>query len=337
MRRFLLALSLAVSALAETRVPLPDDYVPSPCAQTAGLCRTFKPSELMQFGARAQASYIKSEWLMRHWDELTPAYAPYCAKLATCYAQPQNTNLFCDDVILSGTRPICARFPKDSDDHQQCLSFLRTYTTGIEINSHATWKATQECAAKLPKSETPRKLDWWIEPAQLPAGFNGKFTIYTLDAETRVPIQADIKIGDEIIYAKAAPSGLPMTFFEVPWKQKLIRNGREVVPPMVTVSTPGYETIAFRMPMAFPQVKVEMSPAELQSGKNEVTFTVRDSATNKPVDARIMAGDKILGDVDIRTGKLTATIEVRGKTRPEIWALSTWDAFSDVLVSPARR
>jgi hypothetical protein len=338
MRKTLLTLLISVCALAdEPRPTFPDDYTPSPCAQSEGLCVTFKPSELLHFGARALASYVDGAWLKKHWDELTPKYAPYCAKLATCYAQAPNDFLFCDDVVLTSTRSICAHFPEGSDDRQQCLFFLKSYNTGIQLNSIATWRAAQACAAKLPPSATLRKLDWWMVPAQLPAGFNGKFTIYTTDAETHVPIQANIKIGDEIIYAKRAPSGLPMTFFEVDWKTKLVRADRVVVPPTIKVETAGYEAITFPLPLEIPKILVDMTPSTLEAGKNEVTFFARDSATNKPVDARILFGETLIGHVDIRTGKLTATIDVQGSKRAEIRATSPFDAWSDVVIAPARK
>lgn len=342
MPKTILALLILLSPLAaaQKRLPFPDDYKVHPCAaKTQGLCTSFKQSEMSLFGARAQGSFIEALWLQKHWDDLTASLAPYCAKLATCYAYPGNINIFCDDVVLQEARPICdSRFPEGSKDREQCYFFLRTYGSGIQLNSRPVWLAAQECGKENPLPDAPRKLEVWIDPAQLPAGFSGPITVHAIDAETRVPIQADVTIGNENLYADT-PGGRPMTGYDLEWRAKLVRvpnkKGHEdVVPPRVNVVREGYETVTFTMPIAVPKPIIEMSPKKLKTGKNQVTFSARDSETGKPVDARIMLGDAVLGEIDLRTGKQTFTIEMkRGQKLPDFWAKSPFDAYSDVVIS----
>jgi hypothetical protein len=76
-------------------------------------------------------------------------------------------------------------------------------------------------------------------------------------------------------------------------------------------------------------MKVEMKPAKLRRGKNIVTITAVDSVTGKPVEARVMGGERVLGKTN-----QPFEIEITGK-RPEIWVTNLYDRYSDVVVAPA--
>jgi hypothetical protein len=119
----------------------------------------------------------------------------------------------------------------------------------------------------------------------------------------------------------------------VPWKPKPVRvpnaaGHKDVLPPAVTLQAPGYRTVTFRLPMEIPSMKVTMSPAKLRRGKNTVTVTAVDAATGKPVEARVMGGQLVLGKTNV-----PFELEVVGKA-PEIWVTSLYDRYNDVVVAP---
>lgn len=340
MTRSVLILFLAILAplaRAADREPYPSDYKPHPCAPAKG-CKTWNPSEFVQAGARLQAyTLLKQAWVTEHWTEMETAIAPYCAKLATCYATRGNTYLFCDDTTAPSMVQVCEKYEKGSPDHEQCVMFVRTYATGLILNSFEIWKTAQACANATPAPQELRKLDVWMLPATLPLEFNGKFMIRAIDAETRVPVQANVTIGDEDLFADT-PGGRPMTGYAVKWKTKLVpvknAQGRtDFVPPQVRVEAAGYEPFTFPLPVEPRRMVVEttMPIAKLKPGKHSVTFTVRDSATGKPVDARVMLGGQPLGEAN-----QPLELEVkRGEKRREIWVKSLFSLYSDVVVAPA--
>jgi hypothetical protein len=79
-----------------------------------------------------------------------------------------------------------------------------------------------------------------------------------------------------------------------------------------------------------PVMKAEMKPAKLRRGKNRVTITAVDSVTGKPVEARVMGGERVLG----KTNE-PFELEITGK-QPEIWITNLYDRYSDVVVAPAK-
>jgi hypothetical protein len=89
------------------------------------------------------------------------------------------------------------------------------------------------------------------------------------------------------------------------------------------------------MPAAPRRVAIEVSPAidKLKRGKNKITVNAIDVMTNKPVELRVMLGETILGD----TNKPLEFEVKKGEKRPEIWATSLFDKYSDVVVAPAEK
>ena len=336
----LLAAALSRAAPASDRPIFPSDYTPHPCAPKSGVCATtLKQSELTMFAARVHGyTLLKHEWVQKHWDEMVAALPPYCAKLATCYATGSNMSLFCDNVTMPTMLEICERFPEGSSDREQCSFFIRTYATGMTLNAFDAWREAQACRkASADPSAPPRKLEVWTTPATVPVAWSGKFFVHAIDAETKVPVQGKITIGNEQLYADT-PGGHITTSHPIKWKANLVRVAgtnvrRAVAPPKITIEAEGYQTVTFPAPVEMREVVVEMTPppSELRRGKNVVTISARDAATGKPVDARVMLGDRVLGEAN---QPLEIEIE-RGRKRPEIWVTSLFNEYRDVVVAPA--
>ncbi len=336
----LLLLVLATSLQAATPQIFPDDYKRTDC-EIGSLCASWKRTELGMAGARMQSyTHMSEQWIEAHWDQLLGELKPYCAKLAACYATPGNTNMFCNDVVLTQSMAICDQF-KEKSDYEQCFLMMRTYVSGIDLNSWKAWDEAKACIAAKPQaSQGLRQFDLTVTPKSIPPDFDGKLVIYALDKETHIPVKASITVGDEILYAKDVPDGTPTSSYALPWKAKLTRvkaaNGHdELAAPMVTVAREGYETIKFRMPIDIRPMDVTITPSvdSLKPGKHTVTVTAKDPASGKPVDARVMLGLRDMGEagqpfeLDIR----------KGEKRPEIWVLSPWDRYNDTVVAPAAR
>lgn len=338
-RTFTLLALLAASVspvFAATPQIFPDDYKPTTCA-ISNVCASYDRIELAPLGARLQNYTNMSEaWIGAHWDKLLADMKPYCAKLATCYATPGNTNMFCNDVVLTQMMSICDQYPGKSTDHEQCFLFLRTYASGVDLKSWKPWEEAQACAkAQAPAGGAPRQMEIIVSPKTIPPDFNGKLVIYALDKDTRVPLKASIAVEGETIYVRDVPDGTPTTSYALPWKVKLTRVGREVVAPNVTISREGYPSVTFRMPVERRSMIVTITPSlnQLKRGKNNVTITAKDSATGKPVDARVLIGMR-----DVAEANQPFALELkRGQKRGEILVRSSWDAYDDVVVAPAER
>jgi hypothetical protein len=331
---------LTVSAFAadpELRGTFPDDYRPHSCAPASG-CVPADPSKLIEAGAAYRGYSLDAKWLAKHWDELNEAMAPFCAKIATCFATADNRDTFCTDIIQDDVFAVCERYGLRSEDGAQCNQFVRTFLMSSDQNDKALARAAHACAVeKAGPSAGPRRLDVWMAPAKIDAGYSGKLRVYALDRETRVPVQAGVFIGGRQLFAKGPPSGKAETFYLIPWARALLRTPnaeghRDVVPPMVRVEIAGYEPVEFPMPLEVPKLIVEMDPPleSLRRGKNTVTFRARDGGTGQPVEARVMAGDRVLG----ATNKPLELVLERGVKRPEIWVTSLYDRYSDVIVTP---
>ncbi|HUP60022.1 MAG TPA: hypothetical protein VNA69_06345 [Thermoanaerobaculia bacterium] len=340
MHRFLLPLLITASlAAAEERPRFPEDYKPNPCAP-AKVCQSYPRGEIVGMGARTLGlTALRQDWVAEHFDEIIGSFGPACRKVATCYAQPGNTFMFCDDIIVKEMPATCDRYPKSSNDYEQCNQLVRVYANGLTLMSQASWREAQACTMKTPPSPEPRKLEVWMSPATLPHGFDGRVTVYALDVETRVPVKASVTVGTEIIYTKEVPDGTPTTWYWFPWKTKLVRvanaqGHRDVVPPALQMRANGYEPVTMPMPVAIPKMIVEMTPSTLKRGKNSVTVTARDSETGAPVEARVMFGHHTV------LGQTNEPLEIelaRGEKRREIWVTSMYDRYSDVVVAPAER
>ena len=103
-----------------------------------------------------------------------------------------------------------------------CIQLVRTWGSGVTLKSRPAWMEAQACS-KSSTSSGPRKLEVWTVPSSVPIDFNGEFTVYTLDAQTRVPVKASLSVGNEILYSKAAPDGKLTSWYWFPWKTKLVR------------------------------------------------------------------------------------------------------------------
>jgi hypothetical protein len=328
---FLLAVTLAPLHAATPQI-FPDDYKPTPCA-VENVCASFSRSELTGLGARMQGyTNMSQNWIDAHWDKLLTEIQPFCKKLETCYTTAGNTNMFCNDVVLTQMMTVCDQFPAKSSDYEQCFLMLRTFATGVDLKSWKTFESAQPCAKANAPTAT-RQLDLIMKPATLPPDFDGKIIIYALDKETRVPMKSAIAVEGEIIYSREAPDGTLTTSYPFSWRSKLRRNGSEVVAPMVTITRPGYETIAFRMPVEARTMAVTMAPAQnkLKRGKNTVTVTAKDPVTGQPVEARVLVGERDMGEanqpfeLELKRGEKPAEIRVR----------SSFDRYNDVVVGPA--
>lgn len=329
----LLLLALALSAAAdEKREPFPSDYTPSPCApDAAAVCESFPRTQIVDYGTTFRGFSMHQEWVDKYWDVLrAEEFRPICAKIATCYATPGNDDVYCVDTMREEFLATCDRFPIGSYDRDQCKMFALTYFIGLGVKPQL-YKPAQKCGRQQRKGSEPRKIEAWIEPAKLPVDFNGNLTVHAIDAETRVPLAAKLSIdGGDL---RGAEGRLPTTGYESKWKARLKRvpNGdghRDVIAPTLTIEMKGYETLQMPMPVELPRLVVAMEPAQLKRGTNAITIKATDAATGKPVYARVMAGDLILGDAN-----KPLTLEwKRGEKRPEIWVTSLYDHYSDVVV-----
>lgn len=332
-----LLLILAPAVLAQPQKLFPDDYQPSPCASAAPVCETFNQSQFADIAAR-RGYDIGQEWVNAHWEELTRALAPTCAKVATCFATPGNTSVFCNDILAPEAYGVCERYPEGSTDREKCRFFTRTFWFGHDRKSAEAWKKLQACTAgKSDPGAGLRTLDYWMTPARLGPDYDGKFTLYTVDRVTRVPIKAQVTLDVKQPLFGDAEDGRLTSFYPVPWKLRLKRvpneqGHRDVVPPEVRIQAKGYEPVTFRLPIEVPVLTVTMepSPEKLRRGRNTVTVTARDAATGEPVEARVMGGYAVLG-------KTNEPFELElGAERPEIWVTSLFDRYSDVVVAPAK-
>ncbi|HEY6844471.1 MAG TPA: hypothetical protein VI391_09900, partial [Thermoanaerobaculia bacterium] len=194
-----------------------------------------------------------------------------------------------------------------------------------------------ECAKKTAVTHT-KPLTIWMKPAVLEPGFNGWLEFYSLDPETNLPVFATFKFDNEVVYAPANPAGLPATGYGFPYKVKFKRvpnaqGHTDLVPPNITATAEGYPTVTFPLAAEVPKAIITMKPAagELHAGENTVTIEAHDATSGKPVELRVMFGDDIAG---MTNQPLTLNVP-RGK-RPEIWATSMFNQYSDMVIAPAK-
>ncbi|HVE70252.1 MAG TPA: hypothetical protein VNI54_02705 [Thermoanaerobaculia bacterium] len=328
---------LGIFLLLAAREPFPATYTPSPCAPAEAVAaagRTFPQSEISQIAA-LRGYDVGQEWVDAHWKELSDALTPIWAKAATCYATAANDNLYCNDIAQEEAFAICNRY--EGSDREKCTFAMTAVLAGQDNNSKEAWTAMRPCL-ETHKPNAERTLEWWLDPPAFGASYPGWFRVHAVDSVTRVPVQARLHIESaQQIYAEDVPNGLPTTFYKVPWKQiKLFRvpnaaGHRDVVAPQVRIEAPGYRSESFRLPVEVAAMKIEMKPAKLKRGKNSVTVTAVDSITGKPIEARVMGGELVLG----KTNE-PFEIEIKGK-RPEIWVTNLYDRYSDVVVVPAEK
>lgn len=344
MRSILLALALLagssiLSAEPPAR-PFPDDYRAQPCA-AQNTCVSFSRNEFLTAAVRHRGiTNIEPKWLSAHWDELHSALEPACAKAASCYAMPGATFTFCNDVVQDDMRMTCNRYPAGSSDYLQCKSFVEVFALGRDQHSGDWWREAQSCATKAgmqPRSYAPIV---WTVPASFPLDYAGTITFYALDPETRIPVQALVTIDGQKVYSSAAPRGLPTTNYGFKWPLELVRvpnaaGHEDLVAPDVTIASEWFAPVRMKMPVVVPQMTVEMKPpaSKLRRGKNTVTVSTRDAKTGKPVEARLMLGDRTIGDTN---QPLTIELPKNGK-HADLWVTSLFDHYGDVVVVPAKK
>lgn len=347
-KTFVLLLLLSATAALAADAPreiFPSDYKPLPCAP-ANVCESFKN---VGYASAARAFLMREvdmTWYEAHRDELLAMTQPYCAKRATCMATPGNDWMFCNDVFTQELRASCsAKYPVATHKHEfeECLTFVDVFTTGVDQRGSADWRAAQKCTEDANAGKTPpvQHMEWWTSPAVIPIGYTGTIQIFAINTETHVPVQAIVAYEDQILYSKDSPSGRLLTYYKIPVPTKTARvpnaaGHTDIVPPMMTLTAPGYETVNVRFPATVPALKTSISPdvKKLVPGKTStITVTTIDATTGKPAEMQVMVGDQL-------AGMSNQPIEVKlpkGRKRPEIWVTSPFDVYSDVVVSPAVR
>ena len=334
-------LLLATTAFAQTppREPFPSEYVASPCAADAdAVCESFPQAQMRAFAKTFRGYSLEQQWADAHWDEMRALFAPFCKKIGNCFTNLNNDWVYCLDLARDDFLGTCSRFPEGSHDRDQCTMFAMTYYVGLgpKTKLHA---AAQECAKQTPAPAALRKLEGWIQTTPLRIDHDGELLIQAIDAETRVPVRAKVTInGDGELRSTEGP--VPTTGYPLKWKAKMVqvpdgKGHRKIVAPTVTFTADGYEPLTVQMPIPIPTMAVEMTPAaaKLRRGKNEITITARDTVTGKPVWGRVYAGETVLGETN---KPLTLELQ-RGQKRPEIWVMSLYDRYDDVVVAPAEQ
>jgi len=340
MRNALLALLFLAASLASAqespRQPFPDDFTPSPCAP-AGTCVSYDKTQLRNAAFTMLGLSPDGQWFDDHYDQLTKLYAPICRKHATCLATPGNNFLFCDDLLIRDYRAVCDRvFPKAANAHdwEQCHEFTEIWALGVDMHASAFAKEGQKCAKEQGLAVMHTKpLIVWIVPATIPRDYDGDIYVYAIDADTHVPVRADIDIENQLIRAPANPTGKTSTGYPFKWTHKFNRvknaEGHEdLAPPTLTLRPEFHPPVTITLPATPPKMIVEMKPPKLRAGVNKVTVNVRDAETGEPVEARVMLGRDAVGESN---QPIKIKLQ-RGTKVPEIWVTSLFNAYSDVVV-----
>lgn len=346
MKKALVLILLVVAApaalagrLKSGNQPFPDDYKPSPCA-AADSCVSLQQHEIAGVASTMRGFSLRQEWVDKHWNDMMELMRPTCAKVATCYAARGNTAAWCMDLLFPEFWGLCDKYPKDSEMHEQCSMFIRIYSLRADLRDKKTWKNAQECALlSSPRGAQPKKMEVWISPEKIGDDYDGRFVVYALDTETRVPVQALVEMPGTRLSARAE-GGKPWTNYEIKWPLTFLRvpnadGHTDLQAPQITVTAPGYEPVTLTMPATPGTAIIETTPAiaTLKPGKHQVTFNARDAATGEPVELRIMAGEYPLG----LTNKPLELEIKKGEKRPEIWATSLFHRYHDVVVAPAEK
>ena len=331
-RILLLALLAAPLLLAgePARSPFPDDYRPQPCAAETA-CSSYPRSEFSRF-AGLHGFTIDATWADSHWDEILAALEPWCAKASACYANPVNTWTWCNDVAGADVAALCARYPEGSPDRDQCFPMARTLWAGFDRTTRERAKQIRDCALDA-AAPGERTMVVWTVPAVFDASYDGTFTVFALDGETRIPVQATLSIEGQRPTAINKPGGKLTAALPVTWKLSWNRvpnadGHHDLAVPTLHVAAPGYRTVSIPVPAPLPRLTVEMTPRSLKTGKNRLTIAARDSVTNVPVEMRVLAGTSTVG----RTNEPFELDLPPGSKRPEIWITSLFGAYGDVVV-----
>ena len=348
MKKTIFLLLLAATAFGQQRPHseiFPSDYTPHPCASNDP-CVAFTEVNFEQAAHAFLLRNLDPKWADMYASELKSTANPFCVQRATCNASPGRVWWFCNDVFSQELRATCdTRFDpkKQPFDNEQCHTWTDTFSSGIDQLGRPAWEKAQKCAKDAATAQaTPplHQMDWWSVPAVIPVDFKGPIVIYAIDRETHVPVQADIRFEDQIIYAADPPIGTPTTYYQFKWPRKLVRvpradghtDARQVT---MTITAPGYETVTTPTPTAMPTMIVTITPppVEWKPGVNKIQVNATDSLTGKPVEAQVYAATQTLG---FTNKPLEVTIVKKGQN-PEIWVSSPFDAYSDVVAVAAQK
>jgi len=340
---FAAAALLAAVSFAQQPPPdymFPSDYTPAACAPVVA-CKTFNVAEFPSAGRQFFGWDMDPHWVPEHDAQMRAAFAPFCTQMASCMATPGNSAMFCADVVSAKARPVCdSLFPKATSphDHEQCTEYLEVYWMGVDQQSLNIWRQTQACVTKLPAVTHTKPPVVHVLPEEIPVGYDDWVQFFANDPDTKIPLLADITIEKQIIYAPSNPAGNAATYypFKMPFKYMRVKNAdghTDAVPPMITISAPGYPPVTFRLNAKVPTIRVEMTPAvtELHPGANSITVTAKDLDTGKPIDASVRLGEDEVGYTNT---PITLTLP-QGK-RPEIWIKPFLDRYSDVEIAKAQ-
>ena len=339
MKKLLLVLLVACTAAAEkapVREVFPNDYTPQACAGNAdAICESFVQGKMSSYAAAFRAYNLSQAWVDAHWNEMTPLFRQLCAKVGSCFTVKDNDWVYCVDIVRDEFIATCDRFPEDSEDREECEMFALTYYIGLGTKSKLAQQA-QECVAGEAAPETERTLQAWIAPEKFDLDFDDTLRVHVHDAETHIPVRAKVSIDAGKLIATEGTTAT--AFYPSRWKATLRRvpnaqGHRDVVAPTITLAATGYKPLIVPIAIDVPNVRVEMSPAvsALQPGQNTITVTARDAATGAPVEMRVMAGDRVVGNTN-----LPLQLELTpGKKRPEIWVTSLFDRYGDVVIAAA--
>jgi hypothetical protein len=335
MPRLLILLFLATAAVAENAPPTtyPQDFTPHPCApDAAAVCEAVPAGQIAARGTTFRGYDIHQEWIDAHYDEMVQAFRPLCAKAGSCFTNKNNDWVYCLDMVREDFLAQCDRFSVGSPDRDQCTMFAMTYYVALGAKTKLHDEA-RRCVAKQPPATEERTLEAWFTRPSFTANFEGELLIHAIDAETRLPVRAKLSIDSEAPL-RSTEGPVPTTGYPSRWKARMARvkteNGRrELAAPTVTVTAEGYKPLALKMPIAVPMLVAEMTPKQLKRGKNKFTVTVRDAETGKTMRGRVMAGDLAIGETD---QPLELTVAA-GEKVPQIWVMSLYDKYGDVVVS----
>ncbi len=325
---------LALPSLAQTspkRQPFPDDYKPSPCAAGAeSICRSFDKARIVDAAKTFRGYELHSEWVSAHYDELAAAFMPYCTKIGNCFTIPDNGWVYCVDVLREDFLATCERYPAGSYDRDQCTQFAMTYFLGLG-SKKTEYEQAQACVKSQPPAPGERTLEVFITPEKLDVNFDGTIMVYAYDAETRIPVRANIEVETGKLRSGEGP--IARTGYKNTWTAKLkpvpnAEGHQDAAAPLLTVTAPGYKPFQLAMPVEIPRLAVEMTPVTLKAGKNTFTVHVRDAATGRPVWARVMADQMAIGE----SNKPIELELTKQDKRPEIWVTTLDNRYSDVVV-----
>jgi hypothetical protein len=323
-------------ATQSVRSQFPDDYVRQACAPK-GICTTYGTNEIPSMAAVGGAT-VRGEWIRTHWDELMVSIEPWCEKIANCESVPGNEWVWCKDLTDKLLADACEPYKADDPTYQTCWAFMGIFSLGQDGPTSDTHQEAQRCALEAIAGKPKGKLDVWMVPARLSPSFEGTIKFYALDQQTRLPVMADIRLDAGKFHVVQSLNGFPTTGYPLRYKPELkavtrADGHRDLVLPAVTITSPYYEPVEFRMPIETSEMILETTTRSLKRGMNTITIKAKDSVTGEPVEARVMGDDRVLG-------KTNVPFQVewkKGKTSPEIWVTSLYDRYSDQVVFPKKK